>query len=286
MTRQRSDAAIFADAIVQEFGADCGLRLRDVAAEMGAKIVEIDSSTYDGLLVRVAHVNRGRIGISKHIPVAGRKRFTAAHELGHYVLGHGSEIIRCKPHEIENWTPALRRDERDANTFAANVLMPAVTIRPIVVSTPDFSQVETIAKLCGTSLTSSALRLVELSSYQVAVVWSEGGVVAWYRASSEFRRAIRVRPVDSESVAASCFTNGATVDESATTVPARAWLYDDGLRDDASLSEWSRAMPRYNAVLTLLYAPAFLDLRTGYEEDDERELDPNDFTLGRRRWPR
>jgi hypothetical protein len=44
-------------------------------------------------------------------------------------------------------------------------------------------------------------------------------------------------------------------------------------------------MPRYNGVLTLLYAPTFLDARTGYEEEDEQELDPNDFTLGRRRWP-
>ena len=45
-------------------------------------------------------------------------------------------------------------------------------------------------------------------------------------------------------------------------------------------------MPRYGGVITLLYAHDFLESRTGYEEEDERELDPTDFTLGRARWPR
>lgn len=286
MTRQRSDAAIFAEAVVSEFGNDCGLRLDAVAMEMGAKIVEIDSDTYDGVLVRVADTNRGRIGISSRIPVEGRKRFTAAHELGHYVLGHGSEVIQCRPKEIETWDPKVRQDEREANTFAAEVLMPSAVIRPLIARTPDFQQVEQIAELCGTSLTSSARRFVELSSYQVAVVWSEDSHVVWYRVSRELRRAIRVRGLDEASLAHACFDRGTTVEHTGVRVPARCWMYDDGLRDDAELVEWSRAMPRYGGVLTLLYAPDFLEYRTGYEEEDERELDPTDFTLGRTRWPR
>lgn len=269
MTRRKSDGTVFAQAVVAEFGTDCGLRLEEVAAEVGAKIVEIDSAQYDGLLVRVANVNRGRIGISRHIPVAGRKRYTAAHELGHYLLGHGSEVVRCRLHEIESWTPALRQEEREANTFAAELLMPADLVQPLIAATPDFRQVEAIAQLCGTSVTASAVRLVELSAYQVAVVWSEGGQVVWYRTSRELKRAIRRNAVD------------ATVEDGGAIVPASAWCYEDGLRVDATFIEWSRAMPRYNAVLTLLYAPDFLE-----EEDDEHELDPDEFTLERRRWPR
>lgn len=286
MTRQRSNAAIFAEAVVSQFGTDCGLRLDAVASEMGAKIVETDSATYDGVLVRVADTNRGRIGISRHIPVEGRKRFTAAHELGHYVLGHGSEVLQCRPHDIETWDPKVRQDERDANTFAAEVLMPAPVIRPILAQTPDFRQVEQISELCRTSLTSSARRFVELSTYQVAMVWSEKNRIVWYRQSKELRRAIRVRAVDESSVAHLCFREGPRAEEAGVRVPARCWLYEDGLRDDATLIEWSRAMPRYGGVITLLYAPDFLESRTGYEEEDERELDPADFTLGRTRWPR
>lgn len=286
MTRQKSDAAIFAEAFVAEFGNDCGSRLTTVAAEIGAKIVEIDSTTYDGLLVRIANTNRGRIGISRNIQVAGRKRFTAAHEIGHYILGHGSEVIRCRPADVENWDPKLRQDERAANVFAAEVLMPAAVIRPLLDSTPDFAQVEGIASLCGTSLTSSAVRFVELSTYQVAVVWSEHRHVVWYRTSAELRRAIRVRPVDDASLAAQCYQSGATVQDDGVIVAATTWMYEDGLRADATLTEWSRAMPRYDAVLTVLYASDFLEYRTGYEDESERELDPTDFTLDRERWPR
>lgn len=285
MTRQRSDAAIFAEAVVSQFGVDCGLRLDVVASQMGAKIVEIDSPTYDGVLVRVADTNRGRIGVSRRIPVEGRKRFTAAHELGHYVLAHGSEVLQCRSHDIETWDPKVRQDERDANTFAAEVLMPAAIIRPILAQTPDFGHVEQIAELCGTSLTSSARRFVELSTYQVAMVWSENNRVVWYRQSRELNRAIRIRGLDKGTLAVMCFRDGTTTEHAGVRVPARCWMYEEGLRDDATLVEWSRAMPRYGGVLTLLYAPDFLESRTGYEDDDERELDPMDFTLGRKRWP-
>jgi hypothetical protein len=199
--------------------------------------------------------------------------------------GHGAEVIRCKPHDIENWTPTVNRDERDANTFAAEVLMPAAVVQPLIRTTPDFTQVESIAKLCGTSLTASAVRLVELSTYQVAVAWSENGRTLWYRTSRELRRPIRVGTVDERSLAAACFRDGTTIEQRGVSLCASAWCYEEALRVDATLIEWSRAMPRYSAVLTFLYAPGFLDERTGYEEDDERELDPTDFTLQRARWP-
>lgn len=283
MTRRKSDPEIVAHAVVEEFGADCGLRLRDVAGELGAIVMDIDSRAYDGLLVRVENSNHGRIGISRQIPVEGRKRFTAGHELGHYLLGHGGTEIRCKPHDIENWSPILNREERDANTFAAEVLMPASIIAPLVRATPDFEIVESIARLCRTSITASAVRLVELSTFQIAVVWSVGGRVTWYRPSHELRRAIRVGPLSAGTLAASCARDGVTVDGGGR-VPASAWCYEAGLRPDATVIEWSRAMPRYGGVLTLLYAPDFLEARTGYEEEDEQELDPDEFTLGRRRW--
>jgi Zn-dependent peptidase ImmA (M78 family) len=69
--------------------------------------------------------------------LAARKRFTVAHELGHFILhlqGHEGEFIDDEDnfravHEIESdWTEE-RRMEWEANVFAAALLMPAHAIR-------------------------------------------------------------------------------------------------------------------------------------------------------------
>lgn len=52
-----------------------------------------------------------------------RQRFTLAHELGHYILGHGEQIDRTEslyrnPKGYQDYS------ERQANAFAAELLMP------------------------------------------------------------------------------------------------------------------------------------------------------------------
>jgi len=71
----------------------------------------------------VIEVNRG------DSPV--RRRFTIAHELGHYALGH-----RQAPRDYPaNFTTGVQDDdERRANQFAAELLMPAERIRALVQS--------------------------------------------------------------------------------------------------------------------------------------------------------
>lgn len=51
----------------------------------------------------------------------GRARFTAAHELGHWILHAKRPLARLKPHER---IPAFERSEPQANQFAAELLMP------------------------------------------------------------------------------------------------------------------------------------------------------------------
>lgn len=68
-------------------------------------------------------------------------------------------------------------------------------------------------------------------------------------------------------------------------VPAEAWLYADALREGATLQEWTRHLPSYDATLTLLHATAFIEARHDYEDPDDGELDPKEFSLERNRWP-
>ena len=58
---------------------------------------------------------------------SGRRRFTIAHEIGHFVL----YPERCRP-ERGGVGEAGRREEREADTFAAELLMPEHLVREAV----------------------------------------------------------------------------------------------------------------------------------------------------------
>lgn len=54
---------------------------------------------------------------------AGRKRFTLAHEIGHYVLKHDRPSVSTELYRGRG-APYNPKDEREANQFAARLLMP------------------------------------------------------------------------------------------------------------------------------------------------------------------
>ncbi|WP_432040829.1 ImmA/IrrE family metallo-endopeptidase [Streptomyces chartreusis] len=62
-----------------------------------------------------------------------RQRFTIAHELGHYLLHPGREIVLDRPVRVnlrdKTSSMATDREEIEANAFAASLLMPADLVR-------------------------------------------------------------------------------------------------------------------------------------------------------------
>jgi Zn-dependent peptidase ImmA (M78 family) len=57
-----------------------------------------------------------------------RRRFTIAHEIGHFVLHPG----RCRPERDGVVNEAMRAEEREADSFAAELLMPEHLVRQAV----------------------------------------------------------------------------------------------------------------------------------------------------------
>ena len=97
------------------------------ASEMGIKVNEVDlEEGVSGLFVikdKVAH-----IGYNKNHP-ENRRRFTIAHELGHYLL-HSKETFLFVDKEEKvlyrnmESSSGEHQKEREANAFAAALLMP------------------------------------------------------------------------------------------------------------------------------------------------------------------
>ncbi len=101
----------------------------EIARKLGFKIVKYDFSDD----ISAALVIDGKIkaiGINeKH--VNSRQRFSVAHELGHFLQGHGDFADSKKTFEDGsfNYADPQNRQELEANEFAAELLMPNYILR-------------------------------------------------------------------------------------------------------------------------------------------------------------
>jgi Zn-dependent peptidase ImmA (M78 family) len=277
--------AVYARAFLAQYGLDWTGRLEATVRQVGLDIVETMADNFEGALLRIKGARLGTIVINARVREAARRLFTLAHELGHYLLPNQQDIIEpCTGRVIEHWGTGVSDAETDANRFAAEILMPRERLVPILRQPPSFAVLRQIAAMFGTSLSASAYRLCELTSFRAAVVWSSERKARWYKASSEFARYVRLGELDAATLAIDCF-DGKTVPDSLEPVPAIAWLYEPGMRPDARVWEHSIFLPSYDAVLTILYLkePVEVDLEEQGIEDSI--LDPDEFTIHRKRWP-
>ena len=281
---RKSDAELYAEAFVDRYGTDLSKRLFDVAARISLTVKDVDATSFDGALIRVKGADRGKVLLNRNVPEPERRLFTLAHEVGHFVMPrHGRDASLCRATDVETWDPSVKAAEREANEFAASILMPESVCRPFVRREPSMRVVNEMRQACGTSLTATLVRYVRMSSFAVAMVRSEGGVVKWAIPSNEFTAAIKRGRLDSDTFASDA-TAGRSVPADLDHVSATAWLYDDSVIEGSRIYEASVAMPRYGAVVTLLYMrDQILHPR---DEPGDDTLDPIEFTLERKHWPK
>jgi hypothetical protein len=111
-------------------GAELPVPVEAIAEDLlGLSVAEDDSLQVSGLLLpaeRRVWINAGE---ARESP--GRRRFTLAHELGHWIcqcLEGRTAPIYCRAEEIGP-DPAAKAMEREANVFAAELLMPEPAVR-------------------------------------------------------------------------------------------------------------------------------------------------------------
>ena len=252
MKKRLTDPQIVARSFTERFGVDCLDRPTELASKIGLKVKPVDCQSFEGALLRVRDLNIGTILLSTRISHAGRRRFTLAHEIGHYLLpGHGREEGYCRGSGLDSWEKGLSRIEEEANSFAAEVLMPVQKIKHLLQVEPQYEIAAEIADLCASSLSASSYRLAALTTHPFAVVWSEEGKFKWCKKSDEFDYWIRPDKCDRETLVFRCFS-GEPVPTGYDRVPASAWLSDARIKDDANILEQSKPLPAYNAVISFL----------------------------------
>ena len=120
------------------------------------------------------------IAYATHITSLGFRRFTIAHELGHYFLeGHIDAIFKDGGvHESRAGFVSAVSYELEADHFAARLLMPnALFSAALRRAGEGFAAIESMAGLCQTSLPATAIRYAECTYEPVAVIVSTGNSV-------------------------------------------------------------------------------------------------------------
>ena len=131
-----------------------------------------------GWLVRVGE--EFAIVYATYIDSIGFQHFSIAHEIGHYMLdGHPEHVFRNgNEHSSHAGFGASDEIEREADYFAACLLMPKKMCKPLINARQDgMAAVINLAENCKTSLTAAALRYAEIGDLPIGVVQCFSGKV-------------------------------------------------------------------------------------------------------------
>jgi len=229
------------------------IRIEAIAKRLGLRIVVTKLDGAEAQLVRTG--DDAMIMVSDRIKDPAARRFSIAHELGHFVLGHPS----MPPHMLSATLRMKRgseyeRDyEAEANAFASELLMPYSLVRKLCeVSPMSLREPWLIAEMFSVSILTSTIRVTEISPERCAAVFSAKRHVVWFAPSETFTREIeRGRRIDPHSVAWDFYTKGA-IDDREQPVPADAW-FDTSV--DVEIIEHSTASTEHGTVLSLLWIP-------------------------------
>jgi hypothetical protein len=153
-----------------------------------------------------------------------RQRFSAAHELGHWMHDRGKASFSCQEAQFaKEWS--RHNPETRANRYASDLLLPVSLFLPKanIFKTMDFHVVKSLAETFNTSLTSTAIRLVECGPLPTMLIYYSRQGREWFvRASAVAERLWPPQTPRSGMKAFDLLKGG--IDELQGDVPAEAWF--------------------------------------------------------------
>lgn len=239
------------------------------------EIRELDDESFEGALVTNPNKTQGVI-LYKAGVREERRRFTVAHELGHFLIPSHSGNRNCTKSDLRE----LRRDndhrrrESEANRFAAGLLMPRDWFSRDLdqLGDADVTHVQTLAKKYGTSLEATSNRYTDLTPDACAFVFSKEGVIRYIRPTTNFPRlAVKAgNNIPSGSASPRAKSQPVRVPTTWSEIDGSVWLETDwGKRSPKILEQTVRQSNGFQISLL------FVDNDALEQEDEEAELKEN-----------
>lgn len=198
------------DIDIEAIAEDCGATIR--------------YQPLSGCAARImGYNNRAIITIDTNTP-RPRQRFSAGHELGHWMRDRGQVAFQCKKETfVREWS--AENPEKRANRFASDLLLPAKMFRTRLHRLPvTFETVRQIADVFCTSLTATAIRLVEYGDLPAILVCNGPRKREWFVTNSEVRSKIYLEGRPQKGSIAEALLRGDRSDMAPHEVRSDAWF--------------------------------------------------------------
>ena len=184
-----------------------------------------------------------------------QKRFTIAHEAGHFFNEKGSGSYKCSFNEFYGSKRNYER-EANANDFAGELLMHEKWFVEFTGSQKiSYELLSSTAEYFDVSLSAVAFRYSIIGFHPIAVVMSTNKIIKWVSINKNFSyQFIRVgNKVSDLSYAYDFFENKEI--PKYEDIPAEAWFKEDfKLKNrNARIMEMNIPMKKYNSVLSVLW---------------------------------
>jgi hypothetical protein len=179
-----------------------------------------------------------------------RQRFSAGHELGHWMRDRNKVGFSCTEVALRDWNSD--NPERYANAYAADLLLPRGMFEPLAKNKPaTFETVRELAEEFNTSLTATAIRLVEFGSFPAMLVFLENGKRKWFFRGPDVPAALWPRESPKPATVTYDLLRGNLAEDDPVPVQADGWLEHPRSRWYEILEHAIQIGP--DAVLVLLW---------------------------------
>lgn len=223
------------------------------------KVLGQDLDGFDGMLRKHKSQSKWLILYNSAVTSEGRKRFTIAHEFGHYLLHrHQQAQFECGSDVIETGDAIGCDIESEADQFASTLLMPLDDFRRQVDDqSVNFELLGCCAERYGVSLTAAALRWIEIAPKRAILVASRDDHMLWAKSNdAAFRSgayfATRKHTIELPGEALAHSKNAWATSQQQTT---RAQLWFPHEPTNMTVIEMTKIAEQYDYTLTLLLLP-------------------------------
>lgn len=259
MTYKYSKAELIARKVLEECGLNdpAEITLNEVILGRKAFYEELPLDGKEGEIVSVN--GRSIITVDSNIHYETKKRFVAAHELGHYEMHKNVQpIFSDDETNLLSWYQGGKH-EIEANEFAAEFLMPSDLFHKECerrVFGP--SVIDHLATRFQVSKTATILKFVKRGNHPVFIVYCKDNRMKWWKKSEDFYHYSLFEydaPPPTGTVAYEYFTTNANYqgDEAKQQVWKGDWFRLKKDEDETPFFEYCLFAPSYNYSISIIW---------------------------------